>query len=265
MSFLSSLGGNILGNVVNTAFSKWNASNQAKIQNASTKYVNTHKHQWEVQDLRNAGLNPILSATNGMGYANAGSVSMTSNDGGLGSAEASSNTALKVNKMTLENQRDIADMQNDTQKDFNNGVVENGKRANDIQQQNADANSLVSQATALRTNSAIANDKAVTDSVVYKNKCEGDAATSNAASNSVIAASQMKNANTGLERWNTEKEFHTWNGKLKKLVYESTLDDPLFNPVLRKQNRTMSHAINDIGRLVPFTSGYAGFVNSFNP
>lgn len=106
----------IAGGLINSALGKFNASNQAKIQNAQAKYINTHKHQWEVQDLRAAGLNPILSATNGMGYANAGGVSVSSSDNGLGSAETSSNTALKLGKETnriseksVDNQKEMID------------------------------------------------------------------------------------------------------------------------------------------------------------
>lgn len=52
-----------------------------------------NKHQWEVEDLRKAGLNPILSATNGSSAVSAGSPQGASVD--IGKAlEAISNSAL---------------------------------------------------------------------------------------------------------------------------------------------------------------------------
>lgn len=45
---------------------------QAQLQNASWKYQMSNRHQLEVGDLRNAGLNPILSANNSAGSISAG-------------------------------------------------------------------------------------------------------------------------------------------------------------------------------------------------
>ena len=42
---------------------------QAQLQNASWKYQMSNRHQLEVGDLRNAGLNPILSANSAGGIA----------------------------------------------------------------------------------------------------------------------------------------------------------------------------------------------------
>lgn len=57
-----------LGDLAGTAFSAlaghWSAKQNAKISRGQWAYQQSNAHQLEVQDLKNAGLNPILSATN---------------------------------------------------------------------------------------------------------------------------------------------------------------------------------------------------------
>lgn len=98
MSFLGGLAGNILGNTIGSIFGKHNAKAQADIQLDSWKYMQGNKHQLEVEDLRKAGLNPILSAGNGSAVS-APSVSSSSSDNGLGQTFAQSITAAKQLKI----------------------------------------------------------------------------------------------------------------------------------------------------------------------
>ena len=60
MGFLSSLGSAVVGAVAG----HWSAKQNAKIQRDQWRYQQSNAHQLEVQDLKNAGLNPILSASN---------------------------------------------------------------------------------------------------------------------------------------------------------------------------------------------------------
>lgn len=60
MGFLSGL----LGTAVSTLAGHWSAKQNAKIARDQWAYQQSNAHQLEVQDLRNAGLNPILSASN---------------------------------------------------------------------------------------------------------------------------------------------------------------------------------------------------------
>lgn len=60
MSFL----GGLLGTAVSTLAGHWSAKQNAKISRDQWAYQQSNAHQLEVQDLRNAGLNPILSASN---------------------------------------------------------------------------------------------------------------------------------------------------------------------------------------------------------
>ena len=57
----------------------------AAYQNALNVYDYQNRHQWEVEDLKKAGLNPILSANSG--------ASLASGSGGLGSSVMSAEQA----------------------------------------------------------------------------------------------------------------------------------------------------------------------------
>ncbi len=134
MSFLSKLGLAVAGPIVGGLFSSHSAKKQAQ-QNADLSrenwiYQQSNAHQLEVQDLKNAGLNPILSATNsqmagmspvqGSDPANFGSNLTNALQGALerqSKQELQAND-LEIEKMKLENeklrtqiQRDEADAQ----------------------------------------------------------------------------------------------------------------------------------------------------------
>lgn len=75
-------GGAVNGGI-NSAFAQKQAEMQAKLQRENWEYAQKNAHQFEVQDLRAAGLNPVLSATNsqalGMPGAPSGSIDTKSN------------------------------------------------------------------------------------------------------------------------------------------------------------------------------------------
>lgn len=60
MTFL----GNLLGTAVSALAGHWSAKQNSKISRDQWAYQQSNAHQLEVQDLKNAGLNPILSASN---------------------------------------------------------------------------------------------------------------------------------------------------------------------------------------------------------
>ncbi|QCS36267.1 minor capsid protein [Capybara microvirus Cap1_SP_200] len=91
-----------IGGFINSAFGSNNAEQQLQYQKELAEYINSNKHQWEVKDLKAAGLNPILSATGGSAIGVGGVGSLVSGDNGLGSSNMASNSALKMNKATNE-------------------------------------------------------------------------------------------------------------------------------------------------------------------
>lgn len=114
MSFLGSLGSSLIGTAASTLAGHWSAKQNASLSKDIWRYQQQNAHQFEVQDLRAAGLNPILSATNsqiaGMSSVSGGSVS----DNGLGAAaiNASSAKAMKLIDAEIEGKK----LDNDTKR-----------------------------------------------------------------------------------------------------------------------------------------------------
>ncbi len=129
MSFLGIAAPAIAGSLVSGVFGRSNAKKEAGLARDNWTYQQSNAHQLEVQDLKNAGLNPILSATNSQ-MANMSPVH--GSDYGAGQAFSSALSAaldrkskqelqandLEIERMKLENdklrigiQRDEADAQ----------------------------------------------------------------------------------------------------------------------------------------------------------
>jgi hypothetical protein len=102
MGFLSGL----IGTAVSTLAGHWSAKQNAKISRDQWAYQQSNAHQLEVQDLKNAGLNPILSASN----SQIASMPQVSDNGVAGaSANILSSTfqaasAKELKRMDLENE-----------------------------------------------------------------------------------------------------------------------------------------------------------------
>lgn len=102
---------------------------QAQLQ----KYMAQHAHQWEVGDLRQAGLNPILSANNGA-TANVSGGTASSNsamDLSMGNTIADALNTWQANKnsaQSIENQKPVQQAQENLLKE--QAVSEQNKRDN---------------------------------------------------------------------------------------------------------------------------------------
>lgn len=105
MSFL----GGLLGTAVSALAGHWSAKQNAKIGRDQWAYQQSNAHQLEVQDLKNAGLNPILSASN----SQIASMPQVSDNGVSGASanivssalQASSAKELKLLDLKIEQQR----------------------------------------------------------------------------------------------------------------------------------------------------------------
>lgn len=64
MGFLGAVAGEVVGQAVGSMFGRSNAKYSMGLSKDLWKYQQSNAHQLEVQDLKAAGLNPILSATN---------------------------------------------------------------------------------------------------------------------------------------------------------------------------------------------------------
>lgn len=77
---------------------------QAQLQNASWKYQMSNRHQLEVGDLRNAGLNPILSANS------AGAISAGIPNGALADSDSSRYSARSSAALARQNAAQVASL-----------------------------------------------------------------------------------------------------------------------------------------------------------
>lgn len=98
MSWLSNTLGNIAGSVLgglgsSEVQSRYNEE-AIRLQNELNVDNYQHRYQWAVDDMRAAGLNPILAATNGIGGsisgASAGTIGMSDIGANMNSARSSS-------------------------------------------------------------------------------------------------------------------------------------------------------------------------------
>lgn len=101
MSFL----GGLLGTAVSTLAGHWSAKQNAKISRDQWAYQQSNAHQLEVQDLRNAGLNPILSASN----SQMASMPQVSDNGAAGASANVLSSALQaaVSRQNAKTQAEI--------------------------------------------------------------------------------------------------------------------------------------------------------------
>lgn len=122
MSFLANLAGGLLGNALGGAISSAQSANlaekQAEIQYKNWEKMQSNKHQLEVKDLEAAGLNKILSATNGSAVS-APAISMPNVDSKLGTTAMQlsieqqkaeiAKTEAETNKMNAETARTVGE------------------------------------------------------------------------------------------------------------------------------------------------------------
>lgn len=139
MSWLSNTLGSVAGSVLGSAVQNhYNSANAAQA-NAWNVENYKHRYQWAVEDMRNAGLNPILAATNGIGGsisgASAASVGMSDIGSTMNSARASSaaeRQAKNAEHLAISQiEKNVAEA--DSVRQSTHGtVLQNGILANDL-------------------------------------------------------------------------------------------------------------------------------------
>ena len=139
MSWLSNTLGSIAGSVLGSAVqNRYNSANAAQA-NAWNVENYKHRYQWAVEDMRKAGLNPILAATNGIGGsisgASAASVGMSDIGSTMNSAKAASAAERQAknaeNLAVSQIEKNVAEA--DSVRQSTHGtVLQNGILANDL-------------------------------------------------------------------------------------------------------------------------------------
>lgn len=139
MSWLGDVVGSVAGSVFGSAVQNYyNSANAAQANKWNVENYK-HRYQWSMQDMEQAGLNPILAATNGIGGsisgASAASVGMSNPADSFASMGHSA--AAKRQAQIAENLSYSQIGKNQAEADLltnkNNGqVLENGILANDL-------------------------------------------------------------------------------------------------------------------------------------
>lgn len=98
----------VAGGIVSSVLGSHSAKKQAALQRQNWAYQQQNAHQFEVADLKAAGLNPILSATNSQiaGMGSAPSIS----DNGVGAGVTNSITAALTRQANVEIEKTKADI-----------------------------------------------------------------------------------------------------------------------------------------------------------
>ena len=139
MSWLSNTLGSIAGSVLGSAVQNhYNSANAAQA-NAWNVENYKHRYQWAVEDMRQAGLNPILAATNGIGGsisgASAASVGMSDIGSTMNSARAASAAERQAknaeNLAVSQIEKNVAEADS-TRQSTHGTVLQNGILANDL-------------------------------------------------------------------------------------------------------------------------------------
>lgn len=139
MSWLSNTLGSVAGSVLGSAVQNhYNSANAAQA-NAWNVENYKHRYQWAVEDMRNAGLNPILAATNGIGGsisgASAASVGMSDIGSTMNSAKSASaaeRQAKNAEHLAISQiEKNVAEA--DSTRQATHGIViDNGIKANNL-------------------------------------------------------------------------------------------------------------------------------------
>ena len=139
MSWLSNTLGSVAGSVLGSAVQNhYNSANAAQANEWNVENYK-HRYQWSVDDMRAAGLNPILAATNGIGGsisgASAGTIGMSDIGANMNSARSSSaaeRQAKNAEHLAISQiDKNVAEA--DSTRQATHGIVlDNGIKANNL-------------------------------------------------------------------------------------------------------------------------------------
>lgn len=139
MSWLSDTLGSVAGSVLGSAVQNHYNSAGAAQANAWNVENYKHRYQWAVEDMRSAGLNPILAATNGIGGSISGASAASIGMSDIGSTMNSARSASAAERQA-KNVEHLASSQIDRnfaeanyfRQNAHGVVLDNGIKANNL-------------------------------------------------------------------------------------------------------------------------------------
>lgn len=136
---LGSIAGSVLGGLGSSKIQSHYNEEAIRLQNDLNVDNYKHRYQWAVDDMRAAGLNPILAATNGIGGsisgASAGTIGMSDIGANMNSARSSSaaeRQAKNAEHLAVSQiEKNVAEA--DSTRQATHGIVlDNGLKANNL-------------------------------------------------------------------------------------------------------------------------------------
>ena len=136
---LGNIAGSVLGDFASSEIQSQYNEEAIRLQNELNVENYKNRYQWAVEDMRSAGLNPILAATNGIGGsisgASAGTIGMSDIGSNMNSAKAASAAERQVknaeNLAVSQIEKNVADA--DSTRQATHGIVlDNGIKANTL-------------------------------------------------------------------------------------------------------------------------------------
>lgn len=103
--------GNAITSAINGHITRQNATHNAMLERNNWQYMQSNAHQLEVQDLRNAGLNPVLSATSAHVASMPSVTGSSPSDGGVGASITSALANMEVEKVRKDLREKELDIQ----------------------------------------------------------------------------------------------------------------------------------------------------------
>ena len=106
MGFFDGFVGSALG-VVGGLFGNSSSAKEAEKSRNASAYAAQHSHQWEVADLKAAGLNPILSANSGASFSSLPTAQQINPAAGIGDTLNSADKIKNVDKKIADSTIDL--------------------------------------------------------------------------------------------------------------------------------------------------------------
>lgn len=136
---LGNIAGSVLGNLSSSEIQSQYNEKAIRLQNELNVENYKNRYQWAVEDMRSAGLNPILAATNGIGGsisgASAGTIGMSDIGSNMNSAKSASAAERQVKNAEhlAVSQIDKNVAEADSTRQATHGIVlDNGIKANTL-------------------------------------------------------------------------------------------------------------------------------------